>query len=123
MTNHDTNHRVLITEAASACLTEEQLQLARSESAKQGITLRDSIVRLGIVSETQLLMTIADNLGLKFLDVSINDIDVNALKTITANVASHYNIIPHKTIGNTIEIAICDPFNQDLKQEDQVIQT
>ena len=106
MISHNTNHRTLKTEATLACLTEEQLQLARSEAAKQGIPLRDSIVRLGIVSETQLLMTIAENIGLRFLDVSVNDIDISALKTITANVASHYNIIPLKTVGDTIEIAI-----------------
>jgi len=121
MISHDTNHRALITEAALACLTEEQLQLARSDAARQGITLRDSIVRLGIVSEKQLLMTIADNIGLKFLDVSVNDIDINVLKTITANVASHYNIIPLKTDGNILQIAISDPFNHDLKNEIELI--
>jgi general secretion pathway protein E len=121
MISHDINHRALIPEAALACLTEEQLQLARSEATKQGITLRDSIVRLGIVGETQLLMTIADYLGLRFLDVTNDDIDVEALKSITANVASHYNIIPLKINENTIEIAICDPFNQDLKQEIELI--
>jgi len=121
MISHNTIHHPLVTKAVLTCLTEEQLQLARSESVKQGITLLNSIMRLGIVSETQLLTTIADNIGLSFMDVSINDIDINALKTITANVASHYNIIPLKTFGNTIKIAICDPFNQDLKQEIELI--
>jgi hypothetical protein len=52
MINHDINHRALIPEAPLAYLTEEQLQLASTKTTKQGITLRDSIVKLGIASET-----------------------------------------------------------------------
>lgn len=49
MISHDINHRTLTPEAALTCLTEEQLQLARFESTKQGITLRDGIAWLWIV--------------------------------------------------------------------------
>ena len=121
MIRHETNHRASLTEAALTCFTEEELRLARSESSRQGIPLRDSIVRLAIVSETQSLTTVPENMGRRVQDVSVSGIDVDALKTITANVASHYNIIPLNTVGNSIRVAASDPFDQDLKQEIELI--
>lgn len=121
MKNCSANHRTLRIEPGLAGLTEEQLEVARSEAAKQKISLRESILKLGLVSEKELLTTAAEKIGLKFLNISADDVDSNALKTITANVASHYNIVPLRIVDNTLWIATCDPFNQDLKNEIELV--
>ncbi|MCK4784366.1 MAG: hypothetical protein KAV87_11490, partial [Desulfobacteraceae bacterium] len=121
MKNCGDNHRTLRIEPGLAGLTEEQLEVARSEAAKQKISLCESILKLGLVSETELLTVAAEKIGLKFLNISDDDVDSNALKTITANVASHYNIVPLRIVDNTLWIATCDPFNQDLKNEIELV--
>ena len=121
MAKCNTNHRTFRIEPGLAGLTEEQLQVARSEGAKQKISLRESILKLGLVNETELLTAAAEKSGLRFLNISAADIDSNALKTITANVASHYNVIPLGIAGNILQIATCDPFNRDLKSEIELV--
>ncbi len=121
MNNCNTNHRRFRIETGLAGLTEEQLQVARAEADKQKISLCESILKLGLVDETRLLAAAAEKIGVRFLNVSAADIDSNALKAITANVASHYNIIPLKIIDNTLHVATSDPFNHDLKSEIELV--
>jgi len=121
MANYNTNYRGLLIDSGLAGLTEEQLQVARSEVDKQNISLRESILKLGLVSEKKLLTAVAEKSGLKFLNISTIDIPNNALRTITANVASHYNIIPLGIVGDTLQIATCDPFNRELKSEIELL--
>ncbi|HUW18912.1 MAG TPA: GspE/PulE family protein [Sedimentisphaerales bacterium] len=108
-------------ESGIAGLTEEQLEVARTEAARQKTSLRESLLKLGLVSETALLTAVADKAGLRFSSISADDIDAGALKAISANVASHYNIIPLKLVDNTLWVATCDPFNPDIKSEIELI--
>ena len=121
MRNYETkNHRFRI-ESGLAGLTEEQLQVARTEADRQRISLCESILKLGLTDETSLLTAAAEKIGIQFLNITADNIDKNTLKNVTANVASHYNIIPLKIIGNTLYVATCDPFNQDLKSEIELV--
>jgi hypothetical protein len=113
--------RTLRIEPGLAGLTEEQLSVARIEADKQKISLRESILKLGFVDETQFLTAVAEKIGLDFLNLSADDIQSDALKTITANIASHYNTIPLKIIDNTLFLAVCDPFNPGLKNEIELV--
>ena len=119
--NCNSNTRKLRIVPGLADLTEEQLQVAHSESAKQRISLFESILKLGLVSEKKLLMAVAEKSGLRFLKFSADDIDNKALKVITANIASHYNIVPLRIVDNTLQVATCDPFNRDLKKEIELV--
>ena len=121
MRNYETkNHRFRI-ESGLVGLTEEQLQVARTEADRQRISLCESILKLGLTDETSLLTAAAEKIGIQFLNITADNIDKNTLKNVTANVASHYNIIPLKIIGNTLYVATCDPFNQDLKSEIELV--
>ena len=113
--------RTLRIEPGLAGLTEEQLTVARIEADKQKISLRESILKLGFVDETQFLTAVAEKIGLDFLNLSVDDIQNDALKAITANIASHYNTIPLKIVDNTLFLAVCDPFNPGLKNEIELV--
>jgi type II secretory ATPase GspE/PulE/Tfp pilus assembly ATPase PilB-like protein len=113
--------RTLRIEPGLAGLTEEQLTVARIEADKQKISLRESILKLGFVDETQFLTAVAEKTGLDFLNLSVDDIQSDALKAITANIASHYNTIPLKIVDNTLFLAVCDPFNPGLKNEIELV--
>ena len=113
--------RTLRIEPGLAGLTEEQLTVARIEADKQKISLRESILKLGFVDETRFLTAVAEKIGLDFLNLSVDDIQNDALKAITANIASHYNTIPLKIVDNILFLAVCDPFNPALKNEIELV--
>jgi len=104
-------------EPGLAGLTDEQYQAARLEAAKQRISLRESVLRLGIVSEIQLLTAAAERMGLAFSPTLPEDIQREAVAAITANIASHYTIIPLRITDDSLLIATCDPFNPELRSE------
>ncbi|MFC1677678.1 GspE/PulE family protein, partial [Planctomycetota bacterium] len=111
------SYQTLTIKTGFAGLTEEQLQVASDDAVKQKISLRQSILKLGIISETALLTAAAKQTGLPFLNHVYLKTDSNALKAVTANIASHYSIVPLKLTGNTLQLAICDPFSVNLKSE------
>jgi general secretion pathway protein E/type IV pilus assembly protein PilB len=108
-------------EPGLAGLTEEKLHAARLESEKHRISLRESILKLGLVNEAALLRAVAEKCNLSFFNSPAQDADSNALQTMTAKVASHYHIIPLGITGNILRVATCDPFNCDLKGEIELL--
>lgn len=121
MAKQDTKYRECRIERGLAGLTEEQLQVARSEAVIQKTSLHASILKLGLVSEVDLLKAVAERTGMKFLTISASDIDSTALKAITANIATHYNVIPVEITDNCLQVATCDPFSENLKSEIELV--
>ena len=121
MKNLDIDFQAPKLDSGFANLTEEQLQVAHIEATKQKISLHESIIKLGFAGEKQLLAELAATNGLDFMEIITFTIDDEAVQTINANVASHYNIFPLKVANNTIEIATCDPFNKNLKSEIELL--
>lgn len=74
-------------------------------------------MKLGLVNEAELLTAVAEKTGSEFANLSAVDIQSNALQVLTANLASHYNIVPIRIVDNVLWVATCDPFNQDLRNE------
>ncbi|MHC4862913.1 MAG: GspE/PulE family protein [Planctomycetota bacterium] len=121
MTDSGAQYRTVGIEPGLAGLTNEQLDMAYGEAVSQQISLRESVLALGLTTETELLTAVAAKTGMTFLDISVDDIDDEALKAVSANVASHYNIVPVTIVGGTLQIATCDPFNQDMKSEIELV--
>ena len=121
MENNSSRQRRFRIEPGLAGLTEEQLQVARAEAARQNIALSEGILKLGLVDETRLLTAAAEEMGLRYVNISPSEIEADARKAVTANVASHYNIIPLKITDSILQVATCDPFNQDRKREIELI--
>ncbi len=121
MENVDIFFQTLKLNSGLASITEEQLEVARIEATKQKISLHESIVKLGFAGEKQLLTELAAKTGLDFMEITTFTIDDEAVRTINANVATHYNILPLKIVDNTLQIATSDPFYQGLKSEIELL--
>lgn len=115
------SQQVLSIKPGLAGLTEEQLQVAAEDAGKQKISIYQSILKLGFVTEINLLTAIANQTELKLLNVIDINIDEKLLSTITANVASHYNLIPLKLNENILQLATCNPLNLELHNEIKLI--
>lgn len=105
-------------EAGFADLTGQQVQSVRAESVRLQCTLRESILKLGLISEERLLQAATqcdDRLLVNLDSLAIDqEIDHQALVAIGAQVATHYHIIPIKLVDQTLTIATCDPFAAQL---------
>jgi len=104
-------------EAGLAGLTEEQIAVARVKAAEQGISLQASVLRLGIVTEAELLQAAAQKAGREFVTAIGEHVDPEALRAVTANVASHYHVMPVALREGRLILATCDPFAADLEHE------
>jgi type II secretory ATPase GspE/PulE/Tfp pilus assembly ATPase PilB-like protein len=117
----DTNRQLSRIDAGLAGLTSEQLEMARSEAARQRISVRESILKLGFASEQDLLTAVATKAGMQFLNVTADGIEQAALEAVSANIASHYNIVPLRITDDALWVATCDPFNQGLRSELELV--
>lgn len=107
--------------AGLAGLTDEQVGVARLEAAKQGISLRESVLRLGIITETDLLEATANEMGLEFANTLPTDLAPDITEVISAKIASHYHIMPLSISDDRLLVATCDPFNFDLRREIELL--
>lgn len=98
-------------------LTAEQIQAAKTESARQGILLHQAIYNLGFADETSLLTAVAEKTGVEFLDIQNSLIEGEILKQISANIASHYNVVPVRKTDHVLWLATSDPFFHRIKNE------
>jgi len=104
-----------------AGLTAEQIQVARSEASKQGVALHQAIYSLGFADETNLLAVVAEKTGIEFLDIQSKMIESEIFDQISANIASHYNIVPIRKTNNILWLATSDPFFHALKNEIELV--
>jgi len=104
-----------------AGLTEEELQVARAEAEKQQISLLQSILKLGVISESELLTAAAKELKTELISLLPEDIESQAIQAVSANIASYYNIVPLKVVDQTLYVATCDPFNPGIKEELELV--
>jgi len=99
-------------------ITEEQLNQALAEQKNNPGRLGSTLVRLGFVSNEELMNFLSVQLGTPAVD--LNDIEINpeVLKLIPANLASKHLILPINRIGSTLIVATCDP--TDLSAIDDI---
>lgn len=111
----------IIIEPGFAGLTQEHINVASKESQKQNLSLYESLIKLGLVDEGKVLQETAIRIGSELKPIDSQKIQSEAVETISANIASHYGIMPVRIEGKQIWIAISDPFNQQLKHELEVL--
>jgi type II secretory ATPase GspE/PulE/Tfp pilus assembly ATPase PilB-like protein len=101
-------------------LTQGQLDLALREHNRSGELLGKALIRLGYISEEQLLITLAEQLSIPFLarlkDKSVSE---DVIKAVPARFVWHYKFMPLVLKGNTLTIAVSNPLDvwptEDIK--------
>ena len=104
-----------------AGLTEEQIWAVRAEASKQGIALHKAVYKLGFADEASLLAAASEKTGIEFLDMQNSQIDDAILQEISANIASHYNVVPVRKTDRILWLATSDPFFNKIKNEIELV--
>ena len=92
-------------------LTEERLRQALVEARKTKMKLGQYLVRNGIVSESQIVETVSQQLRVEVYQPSIFPMDLDLARLIPAETAQKYQVVPLKKKGSLLSIAMPDPMD------------
>jgi type IV pilus assembly protein PilB len=90
-------------------ITEEQLDKALTEQELHGSRLGSNLVKLGYISEKQLISALAKQQDVEGVDLNDVDIDEKILKLIPSNIATKYELIPLSRKEKVLTVAMVNP--------------
>src|SRR3989338_4578411 len=92
-------------------ITQAQLDKALEAQKSNGGRLSDIIIALNFIKEGDLISSLSQGLGLPLIDLKRLKLDHELAKTISVDIARHYQIIPISKMGDNITLAMADPLN------------
>lgn len=94
-------------------LTEKDLLRALTEQKKYGEKLGKVIVKLGMLSEKEIIDTVSKQLNIPIIDVKELDIPDDVISLIPADMAKNSMVIPIMRRHNVLKLAMVDPLDID----------
>lgn len=98
-------------------LTQQMIDEAMEEEKKSGKNIFKILVDHDYIKEDVLLNDVADWLSIEVVDISKINIERNAINKISASTAKFYNIVPIRTEGESVVVAVSDPLNMKLADD------
>ena len=95
----------------SGIITEAQLNEALTIQKKGGGRLGTNLVKLGHITEDNLMTFLGKQYGMAAIDIAGYNIAPAVLKLVPAAMAKKYMIMPLKRAGATLTVAMADPSN------------
>lgn len=92
-------------------LTEEQLRKALYFQEEKGGSLSQILIDEGMVEESELILLMAEELGIPTLNLSIFKVDREIIKLIPKKICERYELLPLSRVGNSLTVAMTDPLN------------
>jgi len=90
-------------------ITEDQL--AEATTHAEGRALPHVLSELGFATEARVAQTIAESMGLAFVDIGSYDIDPSAALLLTSDLMKKYVVLPVKVQDDELVVAMADPAN------------
>jgi len=92
-------------------ITSEQLEKAFKEQKADGGRLGTVLIKLGFVSDNELLQILSEQYGVPSIKLAEFKIDPEVLKLIPPDVATKYQVMPLSVRDSTLIVAMTDPTN------------
>lgn len=92
-------------------MTEHQLMDAIDEQQSRGQTLGRTLVELGMISESQLVRALAQQVGMEFVDLTEFPVDQSAVALVPAVLCRRHNALPISRDGDVLKLAMANPSN------------
>ena len=92
-------------------VSRDNLEVAKKMAEESGQPVRDTIVKMGYVDETDILNVLAENLGMESVKLSDFRLEKGILDLVPKETAASYKVLPVSLEEGTLTIAIADPFN------------
>ncbi len=111
MTSNDEYVLQLLTERGF--VTPEQVENAKQSMKAENETTLDVLVAGGVLTEDDVLGTVADQFGLKYCHINADAIKPEVTKEIPAEIAKKYGVVPVVADEESITVALSDPMAYD----------
>jgi len=95
----------------SGKITAQQLQQGLTLQKEKGGRIGSALVKLGVISEKELVEFLSQHFGVPAIDLSRVEIDESVIKIVPADVARKYTILPVAKVGAKVTLAMIDPTN------------
>jgi type IV pilus assembly protein PilB len=92
-------------------ITEEQLNKALEIQKSSGELLGYILVRMGIVSEKDVLEAYSQQIDVPYVDLEEVNIDLDAVRLVPRHIAQRHNLIPFKKYEDRLVVAMENPLN------------
>ena len=92
-------------------ITKEKLKIAEATAKRENEPLRNTLIKLGFVTEEQLVRFIGEKMHIPHVNIKNYTIDRRVLEIIPEKIARRYNIIPLFKIENVLTVAMPDPMD------------
>jgi type IV pilus assembly protein PilB len=92
-------------------LTEEQVQAAQRLASSEGGSALSHLLRMGVLTEQDLLRFLSDHFGTPGIHLDETEIDPAVIRLIPAEVATKYQVIPVRREGRKLVVAMANPAN------------
>ena len=92
-------------------VTQEELSAAFEEHQRAGRALGRVLVERGVLTESQLVAALAQQIGLKFVDLSDYPLDGAAVASVPPAVCRRYSALPIGYEDGRLLVAMSDPAN------------
>ena len=94
-------------------VTAEQLDVASKAMREGDETTLDVLVASGALSEDDVLGTIADTFGIKYVSIDPAGIDPEVGKEIAPEIAHKYGVAPVMADADSVTVVLSDPMGYD----------
>ena len=99
-------------------ISDEQLEMLVEEQHQRPGTLLGKIgLELNLLNEEQICQALAEQMGMKVVDIGELTIPADVLKKVSESMAQLYRAIPIHFEGNRLTVATCDPQNITIQDE------
>ena len=98
-------------------ITTEQLDYALAERVHSGQRVGSELVRLGMITERQLMETLAEQLRVPVADLRMTTPVPDAVERLPEEVARRLEAVPLRMIENVLELALSDVLSNGLRAE------
>src|SRR4051794_4687424 len=85
----------------------DQLRLDRPDAMRLDVAAVD----LGLVSEEAALKALGDEVGIPFVDLELQKIDLNLLRGFPLKLIHRHSVFPIERVNGTLRVATSDPFD------------
>jgi type IV pilus assembly protein PilB len=90
-------------------INQTMLEQALEEQKKDGARLGTTLIKMGFVSEAELLEALSKHYGVKSIDLKNKELDDSLLKLVPSDLAGKYLIVPVSRFGHTLTVAMINP--------------
>lgn len=89
----------------------EQWQECLDEHKQTRVSLVRILILKGLANEEEILGELSGHLGIPFIKIKPEEIDVETARSVPSGLATNYNFMPIRLLGDKVQIAVNDPLD------------